>query len=77
MYHLLIPNVIREACVSNMYICSLIGSNGYFVLYLMCCFGSKPLYMDFKPIQIIFCSVLACHTPDHYITKDYIEYTAY
>ena len=58
MYHLLKPNVVREACVSNMYICSLIGFNTYFVLYLMCCFGNNPLYMDFKPITIMFCSVL-------------------
>jgi len=39
-------------------ICSLIGFNSYFVLYLMCCFGNNPLYMDFKPINILFCSVL-------------------
>ena len=39
-------------------ICSLIGFNSYFVLYLMCCFGNNPLYMDFKPIKILFCSVL-------------------
>ena len=57
LYHLLVPNVVREACVSNMYICSLIGFNRYFVLYLMCCFGNNPLYMDFKPIKIIFYSV--------------------
>ena len=41
-------------------ICSLIGFNSYFVLYLMCCFGNNPLYMDFKPIKILFCSVLFC-----------------
>ena len=64
MYHLLIPNVVREACVSNMYSisCSLIGFNSYFVLYLiyMFCFGNNPLYryMNFKPIKIMFCSVL-------------------
>ena len=39
-------------------ICSLIGFNSYFVLYLMSCFGNNPLYMDFKPIKIPFCSVL-------------------
>ena len=39
-------------------ICSLIGFNSYFVLYLMCCFGNNPLYMDFKPIKNMFCSVL-------------------
>ena len=38
-------------------ICSLIGFNSYFVLYLMRCFGNNPLYMDFKPITILFCSV--------------------
>ena len=38
-------------------ICSLIGFNSYFVL---CCFGNNPLYMDFKPITILFCSVLFC-----------------
>jgi hypothetical protein len=27
-------------------ICSLIGFNSYFVLYLMCCFGNNPLYME-------------------------------
>ena len=37
-------------------ICSLIGFNSYFVLYLMCCFGNNPLYMDFKPIKILFCA---------------------
>ena len=39
-------------------ICSLIGFNSYFVLYLMCCFGNNPLYMDFKPIKnyVLFCS---------------------
>ena len=56
MYHLLVPNVVRKACISNMYICSLIGFNSYFVLYLMCCFGNNPLYMDFKPIKILFCA---------------------
>ena len=39
-------------------ICSLIVFNSFFVLYLMCCFGSNPLYMDFTPIQIMFYSVL-------------------
>ena len=58
MYHLLILNVIRESCLSNMYICSLIVVNSFFVLYLMCCFGNNPLYMDFRPITILFCSVL-------------------
>ena len=58
MYHLLILNVIRESCVLNMYICSLIVVNSFFVLYLMCCFGNNPLYMDFRPIKILFCSVL-------------------
>ena len=38
--------------------CSLIVVNSFFVLYLMCCFGNKPLYMDFRPIKILFCSVL-------------------
>jgi hypothetical protein len=33
--------VINEACASNMYICSLIGFNSYFVLYLMCCFSNN------------------------------------
>jgi hypothetical protein len=37
--------------------CSLIVFNSFFVLYLMCCFGSNPLYMDFSPINILFCSV--------------------
>ena len=60
MYHLLILNVIRESCVSNMYICSLIVVNSFFVLYLMCCFGNNPLYMDFRPITIMLCSVLFC-----------------
>ena len=23
----------------------------------MCCFGNNPLYMDFRPIKIMFCSV--------------------
>jgi hypothetical protein len=49
-----ILNVIRESCVSNMYICSLIVVNSFFVLYLMCWFGNNPLYMDFRPIQILF-----------------------
>ena len=31
-------------------ICSLIGFNSYFVLYLMCCFGNNPLYMDFSSV---------------------------
>ena len=26
-------------------ICSLIGFNSFFVLYLMCCFGNNPLYI--------------------------------
>ena len=39
-------------------ICSLIAFNSFFVWYLMCCFGNNPLYMDFIPIQILFCSVL-------------------
>ena len=39
------------------HVCNLIGFNTYFVLYLMCCFGNNPLYMDFKPITILFCSV--------------------
>ena len=38
--------------------CSLIVVNSLFVLYLMCCFSNNPLYMDFRPIQILFCSVL-------------------
>ena len=37
-------------------ICSLIGFNSYFVLYLMCCFGNNPLYMDKN--DVLFCSVL-------------------
>ena len=40
-------------------ICSLIVFNSFFVLYLMCCFGNNPLYMDFTPIKILFCSVLS------------------
>ena len=39
-------------------ICSLIVFNSFFVLYLMYCFGSNPLYIDFAPIEIMFCSVL-------------------
>ena len=60
MYHLLILNVVSEACVSSIYICTgnLIAFNSFFVLYLMCCFGNNPLYMDFTPIKIMFCSVL-------------------
>ena len=38
-------------------ICSLIVVNSFFVLYLMCCFGNNPLYMDFTPMKIMFCSV--------------------
>lgn len=41
----------RQTCT-----CSLIGFNSNFVLYLKCCFGNNPLYMDFKPIKILFCS---------------------
>jgi hypothetical protein len=42
------------------HVCSLIGfSNSFFVLYLICCFGNNPLYMDFTPIKIMFCSVLS------------------
>ena len=33
------------------------GFSSYFVLYLMCCFVNNPLYMDFQPIKIMFCSV--------------------
>ena len=29
-----------------------------FFVYLMCCFGNNPFYMDFTPIKIMFCSVL-------------------
>ena len=39
-------------------ICSLIVFKSFFVLYLMCCFGNNPLYTDFTPIKIMFCSVL-------------------
>ena len=39
-------------------ICSCIVFNSFFVLYLMRCFGNNPLYMDFIPIKILFCSVL-------------------
>ena len=39
-------------------ICSLIVFNSFFVLYVMCCFGNNPLYMDFTPMKILFCSVL-------------------
>ena len=42
-------------------ICSLIVVNSFFVLYLMYCFGNNPLYMDFRPIKIMFCSVLFCY----------------
>jgi hypothetical protein len=42
----------------HIYICSLIVFNSFVVLYLMCCFGNNPLYMDFTPIKIMFCSVL-------------------
>ena len=47
----------RHACETC--ICSLIRCNSYFVLYLMCCFGNNPLYMDLKPIKMMFCSFLA------------------
>ena len=42
------------------YICTgnLIAFNSFFVLYLMCCFGNNPLYMDFTPIKFMFCSVV-------------------
>ena len=43
--------------------CSLIVVNSLFVLYLMCCFSNNPLYMDFRPIKILFCSVLFSLTP--------------
>ena len=39
-------------------ICSLIVVNSFFVLYLVCYFGNNPLYMDFRPIEILICSVL-------------------
>ena len=57
MHHLLILNVVREAAFQTC-ICSLIAFNSFFVLYLMCCFGNNPLYMDFTPIKIMFCSVI-------------------
>ena len=56
MYHLLVPNVVRKACISNMYICSLIGFNSYFVLYLMCCFGNNLCIWISN--QCKFCSVI-------------------
>jgi hypothetical protein len=40
---------------------SLVVFNSFFVLYVMCCFGNNPLYINFTPIQILFlflCSVL-------------------
>jgi hypothetical protein len=49
-----------EACVSNRYMYSLIVFYSFFILYLMCCFGNNPLYMDFTPIKIMFWSVLFC-----------------
>ena len=62
MYHLLILNVIMESCVSNMYICSLIVVNSFFVLYLMCCFGNNPFVYGFQTNKhfVLFCSVLFC-----------------
>ena len=57
MYHLLILNVAREAWFQTS-TCSLIVFNSFFVLYLMCCVGNNPLYMDFTPIKILFCFVL-------------------
>ena len=45
-------------------VCSLIGFNSYFVVYLMWCLGNNPLYMDFKPITILFCSVLCKLNPE-------------
>ena len=57
MYHLLILNVAREAWFQTS-TCSLIVFNSFFVLYLMCCFGNNPLYMDFTPTKILFCFVL-------------------
>jgi hypothetical protein len=47
-------------------ICSLIVVNSFFVLYLMCCFGNNPLYMDFRPIKNLFCSVLTKKTWLHW-----------
>ena len=57
MYHLLILNVARESWFQTS-TCSLIVFNSFFVLYLMCCFGNNPLYMDFTPTKILFCFVL-------------------
>ena len=58
MYHLLILNVIRESCVSNMYICSLIVVNSLFVLYLMCCFWWQSFVYGFQTNTnyVLFCS---------------------
>ena len=51
-------------------ICNLIAFNSFFVLYLMCCFGNNPLYMDFTPIKIMFCSAELGLV----ITKDIVSY---